>query len=130
MKYFTNLFLLLLINSFFCEGASITGNLSKFEETISGVIENSLVNWCADSASYINGGITFNYPAGLFSSTPSVRVSLQENGTVYSTNQVFVAEITTNSSTLTTIRVNLITTSTVTEAGNDEVIVHIFAIEI
>ena len=52
------------------------------------------------------------------------------NGTVYSTSQVFVAKITANSSTLTTIRVNLVTSSTITEAGNDEVIVHIFAIEI
>ena len=42
-------------------------------------------------------------------------------------NQVFVEKITANSVTSTTIQVNLITTSTITEASNGEVIVHFCA---
>jgi len=128
MKHFTSLFLL-LISNFLCEGA-ITGGLSTFESYPGGITKNSVTPCCVDTASYVNGGTIFNYPTGLFSSTPTIRVSLQENLTAYSTNQVFVAEITANSSTSTTIRVNLVTASTIIEASNDEVIVHIFAIEI
>ncbi len=129
MKYFTSLFLLLLMNSFFCEGA-ITCNLSKFESYAGGITKSSMAPCCVDTASYVNGGTTFNYPSELFSNAPTVRISLEENSTAYSTSQIFVAEITANSSASTTIRVNLVTTSTITEANNDEVTVHIFAIEI
>ena len=129
MKYFSSLFLSLLISSFSCRGA-ITCSLSTFESYSGEITKNSMTPCCVDTASYSNGGTTFDYPPGLFLSAPTVRVSLEENGTAYSTNQVFVAEITANSSASTTIRVNLVTTSTITEASSNEIIVHIFAIEI
>lgn len=131
MKYFTGpsllYFLFLSTISFYSEGV-VTGRLSTFISNPSG-FQSSLTPYCIDTASYVNGGVTFTYPAGLFSATPTIRVSLEENTTAYSTSQVFVAEITVNSATATTIRVNLVTTSSITEASSDEVTVHIFAIE-
>lgn len=127
MKYFTSFLLLLSIISFHCKG-SVTGNLSTFESVADGLILNSAISYFIDSASYVNGGVTFNYPAGLFSTPPTIRVSLEEAETTYLTGQVFVAEITANSTTAVTIRVNLVTTSTITEASNNEITVHIFAI--
>ncbi len=133
MKYFTRLFLfsplLFLLINFYCEGF-VTGNVSTFELVADGLIRNSSKPCFIDVASYVNGGVTFTYPVGLFSTAPTIRVSLEGNTTAYSTSQVFVAEITTNSATSTTIRVNLVTTSTITEASNNEVTVHIFSIEI
>ena len=129
MKYFTSLFLLFLIISFHCKG-SVTGNIGRFESVADGVLQNSEIVYFIDNAAYVNGGVTFTYPTGLFSTTPSIRVSLEENGTAYSSNQVFVPHITSSSATSVTIRVNLVTTTTITEASNDEVTVHIFAIEL
>ena len=129
MKYFTSLFLLSLIISFHCKG-SVTGNIERFESVVDGIFRNSEILYFLDNASYVNGGLTFTYPPGLFSITPTIRVSLEENGTAYSTSQVFVPQITSSSATSVTIRVNLVTTATIAEAANDEVTVHIFAIEL
>ena len=127
MKHFTSLFFLLLIIDFSCEG-STTAQIATFESQADGLIRNETALCFIDTASYVNGGTTFTYPAGLFSSTPTIRVSLEENGTTYSTSQVFVAEITASSSISATIRVNLVTTSVITEASNDAVLVHFYAI--
>lgn len=140
MKCFTSLFLLpsllLLMASFYCESA-ITGRLSTFKPHASG-LRNGVKPYFIDNATYVNGGVVFSYPEGLFSTTPTIRVSLEENATAYSPSQVFVAHITASSATSVTIRVNLVatstiaslvTTSTITEASNDEVTVHIFAVE-
>ena len=129
MKYLTGFALLFLIISFHCKGF-VTCNIERFESVADGLLQNSEILYFIDNASYVNGGVTFTYPVGLFSITPTIRVSLEENTTAYSTSQVFVPHITTSSATSVTIRVNLVTTATITEASNDEVIVHIFAIEI
>ncbi len=129
MKYFTSLFLLFLTIGFHCKGA-VTGNIERFESISDGVIQNSEMLYFLDSASYVNGGVTFTYPLGLFSITPTIRVSLEENMTAYSTSQVFVPHITSSSATSVTVRVNLVTTATIAEAASDEITVHIFAIEL
>jgi len=129
MKYLTGLALLFLMVSFHCKGL-VTGNLLTFETQAPGLLREDVIPYFLDNASYVNGGVTFTYPAGLFSTTPTIRVSLEENATVYSTSQVFVAHITSSSATSVTIRVNLVTTSTISEASNNEVTVHINAIEI
>jgi len=126
MKHFASLFFLFLITNFFCKG-STTGTIQIFESQADGLIRNSTAYCFVDVVPYVNGGVTFNYPPGFFSIAPAITADLQENGITYSTSQVFVAEITANSSTSTTIRVNLVTTSTITEANDNDVIIHFCA---
>ena len=124
MKYFASLFLLSLIISFHCKGA-LTGNFEVHEPKTATLLETKSVSYFIDIVSYVNGGITFNFPEGLFSGPPIIKVSLQIS---YSASQAYVIQITENNATSATVRVNLLTTSTITEASNDEVIVHIFTL--
>ena len=105
MKYFTGLFLLfflsLLTISFYSEAVT-TGRLSTFAPHESG-FKTSIIPYCIGTASYVSSGVTFTHPAGLFSSAPTIKISLEKNTTAYSTGQVFVALITTNNTTLRTI---------------------------
>ncbi len=124
MKYFTRLFLLFLIINFHCEGAT-SGYFEVHEPQTVRLSETRLISYFVDVVSYTNGSVTFNFPATLFSDPPIIKVSLQ---IAYSTSQAYVIQITANSATSATVRVNLLTTSTITEASDDEVMVHILAI--
>lgn len=133
MKYFSKklslLFLLSSITSFNCYSA-IAGRLTAVIIPVAGQEEEVQVPFFSASASYENGGLTFTYPSGLFSSTPSVRVSAELTGLSYSTSRTVSTQITANSASSTTVRVNLGTTGAVTEAADDDVVIHLFANEV
>jgi hypothetical protein len=131
MKHFSKKFFLYLLftNYFSCYG-DISGYMEAIEVLVPGREDILQIPYFSGSASYVNGGVTFMYPAGLFSSTPSLRISIEENVTNYSNSQVFVPFITSSTTSSVTVRVNLVTSLTVSEAATDEIIVHIFANEV
>jgi len=134
MKYFSKklflfLFSLSATTNFNCSGA-ISGRLNAIIIPVAGQEETVEVPFFSASASYENGGLTFTYPSGLFSTTPSVRVSAELSGANYSSTQTVSTQITANSTTSTTVRVNLGTVLSITEADDDDVIVHLFANEV
>lgn len=134
MKYFSKklflfIFLLAATTNFNCSGA-IAGRLTAVVIPVAGQEEEVQVPFFSASASYENGGLTFTYPSGLFSTTPSVRVSAELSGASYSSSQTVSTQITSNSTTSTTVRVNLGTVLSITEAADDDVIVHLFANEV
>ncbi len=81
-----------------------------------------------DSVNYVNGGITFTYPAGVFSATPRVQITIQLQNAVYNSAESYVPEITANSTLSTTVRVNRVTVGAITEAATNDVSVHVYAI--
>ncbi|MGB8367526.1 MAG: hypothetical protein WCD44_04165, partial [Candidatus Babeliales bacterium] len=107
----------------------ISGQLETIETPVPGRNEIVLVPFFSASASYINGGLTFIYPIGLFSSTPTVRIGIELGGIGYLLSRTISAQITANSASSTTIRVNLGTVGLITEAATGDVIVHLFANE-
>jgi hypothetical protein len=60
-----------------------------------------------DKISYVNGGITVTYPVGLFTSAPMITLALELTGLTYLVTQLVSAQVTANSATSTTIRVNV-----------------------
>lgn len=128
LKHNLFLFSLTLIMHFQCNG-DISGQLETFEITAPGREEFALVPFFSASTSYISGGLTFTYPIGLFSSPPTVRISIELSGIGYLTSLVVSPQITVNSATSTTVRVNLGTLVSIIEAGTGDVIVHLFANE-
>src|ERR1700738_3854825 len=57
----------------------------------------SMVPFASDTQSYVNGGITFTYPAGLFTQAPYVVIAVQLTGLPYSTSQQVTTVITSHS---------------------------------
>jgi len=85
-----------------------------------------------DTGDYLNGGRLFLYPTEIeFNQNPRVYVSVELNLNSSLTDP-YVAVISANSTTDVTIKVYRIdaVTGTSTEAANNEVQLHIFAIEI
>lgn len=80
-----------------------------------------------DSASYVNGGVTFTYPVGTFTTVPTVQVSVELLGATYATNQVYTAMVTANSASSTTVMVNFDNNGPITEAATGDVTVYIRA---
>ena len=91
------------------------------------------VSYANDAQLYTTGGVTFNYPVGLFAvtTTPSVQVGIQPV-VAHPTTETFVAEISANGPLSTTIMVyNLVTTLgvvSIAEAPNGSVTVYLMAI--
>jgi len=81
------------------------------------------------SLNYVNGGVIFTYPNGLFTSPPCVNVSTTLLGQVYSSDLIVSEFIISNSIASATVRVNLGTVGGITEASNNDVIVNLCAFE-
>ncbi len=82
-------------------------------------------NIVTDSLPYVNGGLTFTYPANTFTVAPYVTVTTQTSS--YSSAFLVSHMITSNSAASTTIRVNIYNSGYVSEAATGAVIVHISA---
>src|SRR5438309_10366327 len=69
-------------------------------------IERAPLNIASDAQVYTSGigGVTFGYPANWFIQPPIIQVSLQQNSS-HPTTQTFVAEVSANSISSTTIMV-------------------------
>ena len=92
-----------------------------------GSVEYSTAFWYSASASYVNGGLTFTFPTNLFLQTPTVTVSVLNNGT-YSALTTITTQITALSSTSVTVRVNSGTILSIGEAPTDFCTIQIWAV--
>ena len=117
---------LLLFNFSFCSAQMAIGAITHQMSVGSGTRYLNL-NFASDSQNYTFGGITFNYPTDLFTQPPCIQVSIQPTSSHPST-ETFVAEISANSTSATTITVYNINAGVVSEASNGSVTVCIFAL--
>lgn len=116
----------LLIQTFGCCAEMIVGSLVQEIETTTSITRKRL-HFAADEQDYVNGGLTFNYPAGWFSASPTVRITI-ETKIGYSSTELITPCITSNDATQTTVRVNKGTTTSISEASTGDVCVHLFAV--
>lgn len=77
---------------------------------------------------YLNGGLIFTYPTGLFTTMPVISVSISTP--VHASNITYTVEVCLESSSAAEIMVYKNTAGILTEAGNSEVNVHFVAIGI
>lgn len=91
-----------------------------------GSVENGTAYWYSDSASYVNGGLTFTFPTGLFVQKPNIHITVAVNS--YSSLNTVSYVVTQVSNTSVTVRVNVGTLLTIGEAATNQVTVYIWAI--
>ena len=117
-----------LVQNFKIKSTMINGKINR-EIIISSVQKKAcLIQYSSEKMKYIDGGITFIYPSEVFTEAPIVIVITEMNGE-YSSSITFSPCIVANNFNETTIRVNKITNSLVTEATTkDNIIVHLFAL--
>lgn len=77
---------------------------------------------------YSSGGITFSYPAGLFTQAPHVIVTVQLKNLDFSTTKAITPIVTSNSAAQTVVRVLSETLTTFDEASTNDVSVNLLAI--
>jgi len=119
--------LFVLVSNLVCLAEMITGPMIQETEIRPGNTERNVVHYATEGKDYVNGGITFSYPSGLFSQVPTVRITI-ETKMGYSSSELITPCITANSATQTTIRVNKGTVSSFEEAPTGYVRVHLFAV--
>lgn len=122
---------IIIFESIICYGAMTIGFITRM--TITGNrMEQDILHYAIEGQSYVNGGLTFTYPIGLFPQAPIVTVSLQPN-IVIPMDTTYVAEITTNSATSTMITVKKAVTTlgvvSLAEAPTNDVTVYLQALE-
>jgi hypothetical protein len=86
----------------------------------------------SSAAAYVHGGLTFTYPSGLFTQTPTLLLTLSLLGRAYSPSELVVAEVVSTTSVQATVRVNVGaatgTFPTISEANTNDVTVYIRAV--
>jgi hypothetical protein len=112
-----------------CSGAQTTGIIIQ-EIITTGMTERVALNYVADQQAYTNGigGITFSYPVGWFNQPPFVQISIIQNAG-HPTTQAYVAEVSANSTTSTTVMVYLVNSGVVNEAATSSVTVALWAVD-
>ena len=118
--------ILFIIQGFTCLAVMKVGSITEEIETVTSITRKRL-RFAVDEMDYVAGGITFNYPAGLFSASPTVRITI-ETKLGYSSSELITPCITSNDATQSTIRVNKGTVSSFEEAPTGYVCVHLFAV--
>jgi hypothetical protein len=128
IKLFTAI---IIFKSIICYGAMTIGFITRMT-IVGNRMEQDLLHYAIEGQLYTNGGLTFNYPVGLFPQPPIVTVSLQPIGVV-PMDTTFVAEITTNSATSTMITVKKGVTTlgvvSLSQAATNDVTVYLQAFE-
>ncbi len=104
----------------------IKGHNTRMDDSVPGVTKTVQSNWVKDKKSYVNGGVTFTYPDGFFSSAPHVFVTLELTGMSYSDGITVTPLITANSNSSTTVRVNCYSEGPL-ELSDNEAIIHLYA---
>lgn len=92
--------------------------------------ERSQWGFVSDAQPYTNGigGITFNYPAGIFTQPPCVQVSIMQNA-AHPNTETYVAEVSANSTSSSTVMVYVINAGVINEAPTGVITVCIFALD-
>ena len=93
----------------------VEGKIDSMTKPSPGLTLTTKKGYCYEKQDYVNGGNTFNYPAGLFSLPPNVALSIELKNLAYSTGQIIIPIITSNTTTSSTVRVNVGTTASVSE---------------
>jgi hypothetical protein len=127
MKKIIILFIMIqTLNISFSHGTQLIGKF--LQETASGsAITHTSIYIISDSQDYTGGGLTFSYPADLFNIAPVVQVSIQQN-TPHATNMSYVAEISSNNPTETTVMVYEVHEGIISQAPTSSVTVNLFAV--
>lgn len=89
------------------------------------LVQTSEIPWVARIVPYTNGGITITYDEEVFTEPPIIFASLQVG--TYDDTVAYTPVVTANSTTSTTIRVNVANGVSVAEAATDSVTVMIYA---
>lgn len=129
MKYIIKLFALtIILQNFFCQAAMLTGTITQNVITNSS-ITRSAIYIVSDEQIYTSGtgGIVFTYPTDLFTLPPVVQISVKSNIS-HPATEAYVAEISANSTTDTTIMVYKINAGVITEAASNDITVCLLAI--
>ncbi len=106
------------------------GIIQKIENPIPSIVKTINGNWCDQRISYTNGGITMNYPTGLFSNAPIITTQVQLQTLTYSSDLMLSVIVTSNTSTSTTIRINKETVGGgIQEASTTDVYINIHSEE-
>jgi hypothetical protein len=106
----------------------LKGSIDQIETSTPGMKKTTMGSWCRQRIDYINGGITINYPAGLFTVAPIINVTTELQSLAYSSDLQITPIITSNTISSSNIRINIETGGGVTEAATNDVYVNIFSI--
>ena len=90
-----------------CYGIIASGSISNRSITPN-MISIYPLNYAFDQQDYTPGGLTFTYPSGWFTAPPVIFITIQQI-TTHATSFTYSAEVSSNSSTQTTITVYQIT---------------------
>lgn len=118
--------LTIILHNASCYSAMTTATIVQEIITSSSITMSNLyvIN---DMQSYTTGGITFTYPVGLFTLPPIALVSVQSNIS-HPVTEAYVAEISANSASSTTIMLYRISSGVVSEAANGAAMISLLAI--
>jgi hypothetical protein len=122
------LFIILLISGKMMP--QVIGRIYQDLQTMSGpnLVQHIPWHFVEDEQLYVNGGITFTFPAATFSAAPNIRISVQLQNLSYSPTTTITPIITSNSALSATIRVNLNNNGVISEANTNDVLVHLVAV--
>lgn len=108
------------------DAAMIRGRMPKITKAVPGRIDIGTINFVEEIRDYVDGGLTFTYPVGMFAGPPCILVTAELKDMVYTATEVVVAEITNNTATQTDVRINKVG-DIIEEAATNEVTVHFAA---
>jgi hypothetical protein len=118
--------LAIILQNSFCYGTMTTASITQ-DIITTNITTQANIYVISDMETYTTGGLTFTYPVGLFTLSPVVNISVQPNAS-HPATETFVAEISANSATSTTVMVYLVNGGIVSEAPNGSVLVSLLAI--
>lgn len=124
MKYLIFLVFILTTQFFNCSGMA-TFDMSLVVITTN-TISKSPAYLVTEQQSYTTGGTLFTYPSGLFTSAPTMSVTVEDPSP--SSSIVYTAEASNASATSATIMVYANSSGVMAEAPNGSVTVHVIAI--
>ena len=131
MKHISTFFALtIILHHSFCYPLMVTGSVTQNIITSTSETRKELYI-ISNFDNYTTGGLVVTYPVGLFTLPPVVQLSVQPTAP-HASDSTYVAEISANSASSTTIMVYLISTTlgivSVAEAPNGSVAVNLLAV--
>lgn len=127
MKNIFKLFILTtILHPYSCYSTMVTATITQNIITNTSTTREPLyiIN---DTQSYTTRGITFTYPVGIFTLPPIVLISVQPNIS-HPVTETYVAEISANDASSTTIMLYQISFGVVSEAANGAAMINLLAI--
>lgn len=127
MKKHVITFLICILTPYFYSFGMLTYEVSM--DVISpNKIERFPGHMVTEVQQYVNGGIFFNYPASLFTTTPIITITI--SAAPHASNITYTAEVCLENSTTAEVMVYKNVSGVITEAATSEVTIHFIAIGI